>query len=54
MAPRKYQKALAAVTAQKPALVARIAKRSRASVDNVDIPSVPAQTHHNDSLIIKS
>ena len=53
MAPKKYQKALSA-TAQKAALVARIAKRSRASVDNVDIPSVPAQTHNNDLLVIKS
>ena len=53
MAPKKYQKALSA-TAQKAALVACIEKRSRACVDNVDIPSVPAQTHNNDLLVIKS
>ena len=53
MAPKKYQKALAAM-AQKAALVAPIAKRSRASVDNVDILPVPAQTHNSDSLVIES
>lgn len=42
-----------AATAQKVALAARIAKRSRASVDNFDIPPVPAQTHDNNSPIIE-